>query len=215
MKQTNEVRDELEKILSEQEYQAYYNQTFLERMWARVQEWLNDVLASVFGNMGATGFSSTLFIYFVIIILIIVGIIVLVHMNPSFSKRSKIGKHAPIYSSHELEWTFEMHLVEAKRQEEKMDFTKATRHSFLATLLFFHEKEWLKAKIWKTNWEYYEELLKVNRDAANFFKEVVQLFDEATYGERKIQQKEYEIFAKDVEQWIKVNEDKKDERKES
>ncbi|WP_096155050.1 DUF4129 domain-containing protein [Bacillus sp. FJAT-45066] len=215
MKQTNEVRNELEKIVSEQEYQAYYNQTFLEKMWARIQEWINEMLASVFGNMGATGLSSTLFIYFLIIILIIVAIIVLVYMNPSFSRRSKAGKNAPVYSSHELEWTSEMHLAEAKRQEENMDYTKATRHSFLAILLFFHEQEWLKAKIWKTNWEYYEELLKVNRDAATFFKEMVLLFDEATYGERRIKPEEYEPFAKEVASWLEKNMHNKEDGKES
>ncbi|MDX5476333.1 MAG: DUF4129 domain-containing protein [Bacillaceae bacterium] len=217
MKKTNEgqVRNELEKILNEPEYQAYYNQTFLEKMWARIQEWINDILASVFGNMGATGLSSTLFIYFIIIILIIVAIIVLVYMNPSFSRRRKIGNNAPIYSSHELEWTSEMHFAEAKRQEENMDYTKATRHSFLAILLFFHEQEWLKAKIWKTNWEYYEELIKVNRDTATFFKEIVLLFDEATYGEREINQEEYEPFAKEVASWLEKYNKSNEERKES
>ena len=65
---------------------------------------------------------------------------------------------------------------------------------FLALLLYFHEKEWLEARIWKTNWEYYEEIRKVNQEWADQFYHLALLFDEATYGERKVDKEEYIRF---------------------
>ena len=101
-----------------------------------------------------------------------------------------------------MSWSFQKHLNEAKRQEELAQYSHATRHLFLALLLFFHEKEWLEARIWKTNWEYYEELKKVNTDYANQFYDLALLFDEATYGEKSVDQKEFEQFRHAVMNWF-------------
>ena len=82
------------------------------------------------------------------------------------------------------------------------DYTLSTRHLFLALLLYFHEKEWLEARIWKTNWEYYDELKKVNQEWAEQFYHLAYFFDEVTYGERNVQKEEYIQFHNEAMKWL-------------
>ena len=119
------------------------------------------------------------------------------------SRRRKRFKEKKILQSvEEINWSFERHLTEARKLEELGDFTKSTRHLFLAILLYFHEKKWLEARIWKTNWEYYEELRKVNKQWAGNFYHLAILFDGVTYGGYEVQQEEYEKFQKEVMVWL-------------
>jgi hypothetical protein len=106
----------------------------------------------------------------------------------------------------EINWSFQQHLIEARKLEDLEDYTLSTRHLFLALLLYFHEKEWLVAKIWKTNWEYYDELRKVNQQCADQFYLLASFFDEVTYGERKVQKKEYIQFQMGAMKWFEENE---------
>ncbi|WP_218212222.1 hypothetical protein, partial [Pseudomonas sp. 2822-15] len=76
--------------------------------------------------------------------------------------------HKPLEAMKELNWSYQNHLDEALRKERLQDYSLATRHLFLALLLYFHDVKWLEARIWKTNWEYYEELKQVNEESAEF-----------------------------------------------
>jgi len=91
----------------------------------------------------------------------------------------------------EHDWSSIDHLQEANRLETEQAYAKATRHLFLSFLLILHEKELLEARMWKTNWEYYAELQAAKSNLANDFYQVALIFEEVTYGEKKIPEKAF------------------------
>ncbi|WP_268872907.1 DUF4129 domain-containing protein [Neobacillus fumarioli] len=69
-------------------------------------------------------------------------------------------------------------------------------------MLYFHEKNWLEARIWKTNWDYYDELRRVDLQEADQFYRLAQIFDEVTYGERTVSKEEYVQFKQEAMKWL-------------
>jgi hypothetical protein len=122
-----------------------------------------------------------------------------------YRKKRLIKEKQPFHSENDLEWTYHQHLNEAKEYEAKEDYSLAARHLFLGLLLFFHEKEWPEAKIWKTNWEYYDELRKVKKDRAELFFHFALLFDRTTYGKQKVTEEEYIPFRDQTLAWLNEN----------
>lgn len=82
----------------------------------------------------------------------------------------------------------------------------------MALLLFFHDKEWLEAKLWKTNWEYYDELRKVKQAWADEFYDLALVFDEVAYGEYEIDQVEYNQFREKTFAWLEHSEGGKEKQ---
>jgi hypothetical protein len=121
-----------------------------------------------------------------------------------FIKRKRTLRHRkPIQTKNEMEWSYRRHVSEAKKNESLEEYTISTRHMFLALLLYYHEKEWLKARIWKTNWDYYDELRKIDQEEANQFYNLALLFDEVTYGERIVIKEEYFKYRDEVSSLLK------------
>lgn len=200
-----EARDELEKILNGKEYRVYYDnsQNLLQIWWEEAKRWIADQLSKLFPSIEPSGSASNF-----ILIIIIVIIISMIGMTGYFLIRNNIRNRMlsnkyPLQSIKKLNWTYQEHLTEAANQESIGNYTRSTRHLFLALLLYFHEKGWLEARIWKTNWEYYDELKKVNSNWAEQFFHLAYLFDEATYGERNIQKEEFTKFKKEAFVWLK------------
>lgn len=204
-------REKMEEILSGREYQVYYDDSasLLERAIAWVEAWLAELLGRLFpafsGSGGVSGFVFVLVILAIIALLIVIFVMV----GKNAKRRHTFRDQKPLQVN-ELEWTYHEHLKEAERQEEFENYTAATRHLFLGLLLYFHEIKWLEARIWKTNWEYYEELKEVNKASAEFFYAFVLLFDQATYGKRKVTQEEYEYYLQEAKKWLKENEPMKE-----
>ena len=69
-----------------------------------------------------------------------------------------------------------MHEKKDYELESSGEYSQATRHLFLAILLFFDEKGWLVAKRWKTNWEYYDELVRTDKKRAERFFDFALLY---------------------------------------
>lgn len=189
-----EAKEKLSTILNDWEYQVYYEQSterWFERIVHQIQEWLRKLLSNLF-----PAFEPTQNIAYIIFIFALLGLMILLifffirFIGNIFSHR-KLKQHRPIQFEHELEWTYEQHLLEVEKWEKKESYSQATRHLFLAILLYFHEKKLLVAKIWKTNWEYFDELRRANKNIAEFFYEIVQLFDVVTYGEKEVSREEY------------------------
>ena len=139
-------------------------------------------------------------IIIVTVLLLMVFVLFIVVRNRS--RKRKFRETPPLQSTKEIDWSYQMHLTEAMKQDRLENFSLATRHLFLALLLYFHEKEWLEARFWKTNWEYYEELKTVNQQSADQFHQLTYFFDEATYGEREVQKKDYAQFQKEVMKYL-------------
>lgn len=201
-------REKLEEILNDKEYQVYYNDSkgLIETLFERLQAWLGELLAQLFPSLGGGGAVSG-FVYLIVIVAIITLLaFILVTIGRNAKSRDAFRDHKPLQEINEMNWTYNEHLKEAVELESKGEYTLATRHLFLALLLYFHDKRWLEARIWKTNWEYYEELQMVNKHSAEFFYRFVLLFDQITYGKRKVNKGEYDQYFHETKKWLEMNE---------
>ncbi|MEH7109656.1 DUF4129 domain-containing protein [Bacillus sp. JJ1764] len=204
MLDAHKAKDDLQQILSEEEYRVYYNQTkgFIETWWEKAKDWiakqLEKILPSIDSANGAAGPVLIGVIVVTIILLVIIALFLVRNV-----KRNRILKgQKPLQSMKEINWSYSMHLQEAGTLEAQGRYEQATRHLFLALLLYFHEKEWLEARIWKTNWDYYEELRKINKHCADQFYDLAAFFDEVTYGERTITKEEFDQFRTRTFEWL-------------
>ncbi|WP_078548791.1 hypothetical protein [Litchfieldia alkalitelluris] len=207
MVNTEDARKEIANILDGKEYQMYQPRSkgFFEALWDHIEGWIADLLMKLLPSVGASsGLASTILIVLIIIVIVILFIVVFLSLRRR--KRNRIfHDNQPLTSKNEMQWSYLKHLNEAESQGELGEYTRSTRHLFLALLLYFHEKEWLLARIWKTNWDYYEELQKVSQSSANKFYNLALLFDEITYGERLVDHQGYLQYQKEVLSLIEKN----------
>jgi hypothetical protein len=203
MQDAIKAREELKEILNTREYQVYYHSKgFLETWWGHAKEWLAKQLAKLFPSLESVSSASG-----PILIIMIAAVVILLawalFLLIRYGRRHRLlRKQKPLQSMNEIHWSSNRHLDEAKKQESLSEYSLSTRHLFLALLLYFHEKNWLEARIWKTNWDYYDELRKINQQDAGQFYRLAHFFDEVTYGERKVSKEEYVLFKQDVMKWL-------------
>lgn len=208
MLNSKNAREELENILSKKEYTVYHKggKSIFEIWWEKAQKWLADHLEKWFPSFEPAG-SAAVPIMIIAIAVVIIGLSLAAFLIIRNSKRNRLLRNQkPLKSREEMNWSYQRHLTEADIQEGAGEYTLSTRHLFLALLLYFDEKEWLTARIWKTNWEYYDELRKVNQQYADRFYLLASFFDEVTYGERKVQRDEYLQFRSAAMEWFEENE---------
>ncbi|WP_453996534.1 DUF4129 domain-containing protein [Bacillus nitroreducens] len=199
MGEMKDSRERIEDILKEKEYRVYYDESrnIFQEWWNRIKDWLADVLERLFPSISSANGAADVVLFLIMLsILFLLGLAVFLLIRNRRPK--KFSTHKPLHSTEELNWTYQKHLQEAHKHQDVQDFSAATRHLFLALLLLFHQKKWLEAKAWKTNWEYYDELRKVNPTLANEFYDLALVFDEVAYGEYQINREEYIQFREKV-----------------
>ncbi|WP_404452166.1 DUF4129 domain-containing protein [Virgibacillus necropolis] len=203
------AKEELGNILSQKEYQVYYedNRNFLEVWWDRAKSWLADLLSNMFSSFEPSSGAAEGILILIIIVLVVLLLVFLARHN--YHRKQALRDNKPLQSINEMNWSFRNHLSEARKQEDLYQYSISTRHLFLALLLYFHEKEWLEARIWKTNWEYYDELRNVNQDGAEQFYNLALVFDEVAYGERTINQTEFIQYKNKVMNWLEEKDSSK------
>lgn len=213
----NGVKDRLEEIMNKQEYQVYYedNRNIFQRIKDAIIDWLNELLMKIFPALG----SSTSIASIIVTILVIVGVLLLIFILYRVSSNRRLRKQyaqrTPLSDLHEMDWTYEDHLQEADKNAEQAQHEQAIRHLFLGLLLYFHDVDWVEAQIWKTNWEYYAELKKVNKREANTFNKLALTFDQITYGKRAVTKDMYQMYYNEVMAVIdRSNEQMNDEQEE-
>lgn len=209
MLKEEEAREKLEEILNGDEYQIYYADTrnSLQIWWDEIKAWLADLLSRLFPSMENTNGTAGNILILLIGLIIIGMIVVLVMYISKYRKNRTFKAKKPFCSNNELEWSYHQHVAEAKKHEELQDYSLATRHMFLGLLLYFHQREWLEAKIWKTNWEYYEELKKGHKEQAALFYDFALLFDRATYGKQQVHQDDYQPYRDLAIKWMNGTDD--------
>lgn len=200
----NRARDQLEEILDGEEYKAYHDESqgLLASWWGKAKEWLAEQLGKLFPSLEPTGGAASGILITLIVIVVAILLVVAFFAIRNGVRKRKFRSNKPLQSMNEMEWSYERHLEEAYKQEVLEDHSKATRHMFLALLLYFHERDYLEAKVWKTNWEYYDELRKVNREWAERFYRLALLFDEVAYGEREVEEEEYFPYKHEALSWL-------------
>ncbi|MCJ7842009.1 DUF4129 domain-containing protein [Lederbergia sp. NSJ-179] len=194
------AKQDIEKILDRKEYQAYNKETqnTLQILWSRAKEWLMDQLAKLFPSLENVDKSANILLISLIVIVILLLAIAIILIVRNARRKSKFRDHRPLQTMSELEWSYQSHLAEVQKMEDLGEYTKATRHLFLALLLYFNQSGWLEAKVWKTNWEYYAELKRTNSAWAQKFYLLAQFFDKVTYGEYQIKKEEYEQYKQEI-----------------
>lgn len=205
MVDANKAREELQHIMERKEYRVYYEDTqnILEIWWGKAKDWIADQLSKLIPSFTPSSSAAEIVLIAICLVLVVMlGFAVFLITRKTIRNRTLRNK-IPLQSIEELNWTYHQHLAEARKQEATGNYTLSSRHMFLALLLFFHEKEWLEARIWKTNWEYYEELRKVNSDWAELFSNLAYLFDEVTYGKRNVRKEEYIQYREQAMFWLK------------
>jgi hypothetical protein len=210
------AREGLHEILKGREYRIYQNDSagLLETWWNRLQEWFADLLADMFPSIEPSNNFAGTTLTIIIIIFSILLLLLLFILVRNGKRRKTLRQNKPLETINEMDWSYQKHLSEANKLEALNEYTSSTRHMFLALLLYLHEKELLKARIWKTNWEYYDELKKVNQQWASQFYHLALIFDEVTYGKRVIYKKEYIQFKNEAMMWLIEDEElREDTRK--
>ncbi|WP_066062541.1 DUF4129 domain-containing protein [Neobacillus soli] len=206
----NKARDILKEILNTHEYKVYQTDSkgLIETLWDKAINWIGRLLAKLFPSI-ETASSAAKPILIAIIITVILLLALSLFLIIRNHRRNQIRSNKkPLHSLKEINWTSQRHLAEAGKLEALEEFTASTRHLFLALLMHFHEKEWLEARIWKTNWDYYEELQRVNQQWAEEFYGFAAFFDEVTYGERSVQKEEYLQFRVEAIKWLGKTEER-------
>lgn len=196
MLNANKARDDIEEILQKQEYQVYYDHSngLIETWWEKAKEWIASQLEKLFPSIkSASGASSAILITIIVIVILLLAFAAFMLLRNTRRNRL-LRNERPLQSLKERNWTYVRHLEEAEKLESLEDYTESTRHLFLAMLFYYHEKEWLEARIWKTNWDYYDELRKVSQQNAEEFFELAHFFEDAAYGEHKVSPEEYKPF---------------------
>ncbi|WP_010281888.1 DUF4129 domain-containing protein [Bacillus timonensis] len=214
MGQIYDARDRIEEILNEKEYRIYYDESrnVFQEWWNQIKDRLAHFLENLFPSIeSSSGASEVVLILVILAATLLLGFAIFLLVRNK-TRRTKFGKNKPLHSAEELSWTYQKHIREAVMHEENEQYSPATRHLFLALLLFFHEKEWLEAKRWKTNWEYYDELRRVNQSWADEFYDLAIVFDEIAYGEYEIDSEEYTKFRKKAFVWLDDKEGGKEKK---
>lgn len=199
-----QARRELENILDQREYQVYYedNRSTLQILWDRARDWIADWLGDLFLNINpSTGMANGILVLLICMAALLLAVAAY-RLIRTTERNRRFRAEQPFQSVDQKDWSFADHLAEADRQEGAGAYKPAVRHSFLALLLYFDEKNWLEARMWKTNGEYYEELRNVSPEIAGQFVKLAVIFDQAAYGDKLVTEPEYRSFRQEVFDWI-------------
>ncbi|KGX90656.1 DUF4129 domain-containing protein [Pontibacillus marinus] len=208
MSKAQQAKEKLDQILEQDEYQVYYEEQEnpFQYLLNQIGEWLLRMFQKLFPQIQITdqAVDVTMYVLGAVGIVILILLVVLIKRNLASNRTSRSNAH-PIQHKDELAWSSDKHLQEASSYKQKGDYQQAIRHVFLAMLLYFDQQKWIEARVWKTNWDYYEELKKINLVWATQFYELAQRFDEVTYGEREVDEQEYESYRQQALEWLNSN----------
>lgn len=198
------AKEQLQDILNGLEYRSYYNQRelFVAKWWNKLVDWLADKLIAIFKTTETSQNISEIILVVMITLIILFMIFGLFMFTRHIQRRRRYRHQTPLSTWAQIDWTYENHLAEAKKLELENNFQYATRHRFLALLLFFDERGYLEKKVWKTNVDYYLELKQSTKEEANTFLQLARTFDDVVYGERNINKKDYEMFRQQTLPWL-------------
>ncbi|WP_243291785.1 DUF4129 domain-containing protein [Bacillus sp. FJAT-47783] len=199
----DKARGELEHILHKKEYTVYdRNDSMIDSWWNDFNDWVFDQLEKWLPDLSPTSSTASIVTIGLLMTIIVIFLVILFFVARRMRHSFQHSMNKPLQSLNEIQWSSKQHLTEAHRQEQLENYSLSIRHMFLALLLHFHEKEWLEAKIWKTNWDYYDELRRVDQTGADHFFDLALIFDEVTYGEKSIDKGEYVEYRKRVMKWL-------------
>lgn len=204
MTNIKQAKESIEAILNQQEYQVYYqdHRNFIQVWWDKFKAWIGDLLSNWFSSFEPTSSVGDALIILALIVAVILVFLVIFLSSRNWVRKRRFKYRHPLQQLNEEDWSSQNHLNEANRLEQIEAYPEATRHLFLTFLLVLHEYEWLEARMWKTNWEYYDELKGTKSNLANDFYQLALFFEEVRYGEHIIEAKAYVSYRNQIEKWL-------------
>ncbi|KYG34095.1 DUF4129 domain-containing protein [Alkalihalobacillus trypoxylicola] len=204
MIEPNHAREELQSILSKSEYTAYYDDSdgLVARLFLDVINLFNELLGMLFPDIEFEASGNSFLVFGLVITGLVILIVAIFLLAKNWKRKRDMKRSKPLQELSQEILSFESHFKIAQELEDKGDFSGATRHLFLALLLYLQDIEWLVTRAWKTNWEYYDEIKRNDKESAARFYECALLFERATYGYHQITKEEFEPFKEQVTKWI-------------
>ncbi|MHB8126110.1 MAG: DUF4129 domain-containing protein [Desulfitobacteriaceae bacterium] len=203
MKPLDSLREDLQGILATKEYQLYYheNQNILLDLLKRLKNWLYSILKAIFPQADFAQRTSEWLSYGIAILGVLLFFLLLFLLLARFVRQGRVNpKRAGI--SKRLTRTVQQHLAEAHRLTEQTEYSLALRHLFLGFIVYLDQNQWIEARAWKTNWEYYAELMDHAPQLANSFNTLAIRFEETMYGGRSIAMADYWSYHNQVNRLI-------------
>jgi hypothetical protein len=197
------AREDIENILSQKEYQAYYREekNTLADLLQRLQDWLNRYLGKWLPEPEIRE-STSEWISYGMVGLGIAMVLLLLFLFSSKVVRENRFYSKPIGTESEFILTPQSHLEEADKRLEEGDLRSAQRHLFLAYLLSLDQHQWIEAKAWKTNGEYFDELQGKQLDIATMFHTLASRFEATWYGGRPLTKEDYVEYHQQVVNFV-------------
>ena len=207
MKPLDSLRDDLQEILATKEYQIYNheNQNVLLDLLKRLENWLNSILNTIFPQADFVKRTSEWLSYGIATLGVLLFILLLFLLLSRFVRQGRVNQKR-VDMSNRLTRSVQQHLAEAHRLTEQAEYSLALRHLFLGFILYLDQNQWIEARVWKTNWEYYAELKDRAPQLANSFNTLAIRFEEAMYGGRSIAMGDYWSYYNQVNKLIQKGE---------
>jgi hypothetical protein len=197
------LREDLQGILATKEYHIYTqeNKSILQDLFDGLKNWLNKILQNIFPHADVAKRTSEWLSYGIAALGLLLLFLMLFLLLSRFVRHGQVhSKHVSMAKGQTL--TAQRHLAEAHKLAEAGNYSSALRLLFLGSILYLNQNQWIEAKVWKTNWEYYAELKDRAPQLANSFYTLAVKFEEAMYGGRPIARDDYWLYHNQVNKWI-------------
>lgn len=197
-------RDQLNDILDQREYQIYYEDRrgIFQRIWDFFAEWIKKLLDLIFESFDPNTTLGNTLVTTIMVVLLIIVVVGILATTIIIIRKKRLATHRPFDQPVNQNWGWNDHLQAAQQYADESNYRLATRHQFLAFLLFLNHTDWIETKRWKTNWEYYDELRERKKELAIDFYQFALFFERITYGEQEVTINDYEPYQKEIKQWI-------------
>ncbi|UOQ49209.1 DUF4129 domain-containing protein [Gracilibacillus caseinilyticus] len=194
-------REQLKKILQQDEYQVYQqdNRSIIEKIYDHISSWISDLLDNMFQSFEPGSTAGNIIVVVLVISLAVILVLGILTFTTFMVRRKKWSSYQPFLKNTELSWDYQQHMRMVATYEAEANYQLAIRHQFLALLLRLEEYHLLTIQQWKTNREYYEELNKRDRHIASSFYRLAVQFEHVTYGEKTVQQTDYLKYQEQID----------------
>ncbi len=203
MKPVDSLIEDLQRILDTKEYQLYHqeSQNVLLDLLKRLKNWLYPILKAIFPQADFAQKTSEWLSYGIVALGVLLFLLILFLLLSRFVRQGQVHQKRVVMSE-SLTRSVQQHLTEAHRLMEQNEYRLAIRHLFLGFILFLDQNQWIEARAWKTNWEYYAELKERAPQLAHSFNTLAIRFEEAMYGGRFIALADYWSYHNQVKRLI-------------
>lgn len=196
MNQSERWRSTLDQILSDQEYQAYYqdNRNILQRIWDYVKEWVIELLSKWFSGLSPSSTTGDIIVAILFIVMGIVVISLAIYLVKNWQRRKRLKRNQPLKGMATNNLSLFDYQQSLKEAESEQNYQAAVRLRFLILLFELDQQQWLKQERWKTNWDYYQELKRLKKNKSEPFYQIAVYFEAVTYGNKLVELEDYQKY---------------------